>query len=72
MFARKPKSVIKWMYVCLLTGGLALLTSCATTKDGDYYVRNHHNENMTKITVQNGEVVEREITFEQYIAETKK
>lgn len=72
MKIRVQKNLSRFFIVLLFTGYLVGISGCATTKDGDYYVRNHHNDNMTRITVKDGEIIENEITFQQYIEETKK
>lgn len=72
MLQKVSKDIRKHFSYMLLTCFLIGITACATTKDGDYYVRNHHNDNMTKVTVKDGVVLEKEMSFQQYIEETSK
>lgn len=72
MFHQVFQDIRKHFSFLLLACFLLAISGCATTKEGDYYVRNHHNENMTKVTVKDGVVQEKEISFQQYIEETGK
>lgn len=45
---------------------------CTTTKGKNYYVRKLHNENLTEVTAKDGLVLEKEISFQQYLEETKR
>lgn len=66
------KDIRKHFSYMLLACFLLAIFGCASSKDGNYYVRNHHNDNMTKVTVKDGVVLEKEMSFQQYIEETNK